>query len=648
MGLMDAPRPPYGILGQLDLPLGLGLLSLSTEGRPPEDEAVALIRHALDLGVRVLDTADSYALDDRDLHHGERLVAKALAGWGGARDAVRVVTKVGFVRPKGRWVPDGSPKHLRKAVEGSLVALGVERIFLLCLHTNDPKTPFEESLAALAALQKEGKVAHLGLSNVSVAEVRQAERHFAVRALENELSVVDRGSAADGTLALARRMGIPFLAHRPFGGHAKAAGLLKNRAVKPVATRHGVTPHEAALAALLDLGAPVVPLVGVTRKETLEAAVRAARIPFDATDRAALEERISFQARPEALALTEPATTPDGMRTLVAGEGPGDAPEVVVVMGVQGAGKSSEVDAYVARGYARLNRDAIGGDLDALVPRLRELLAAGATRVVLDNTYPTRASRFAIVRAAHAHGVPVRCRYLATPVDEAMVNVVLRVLGRHGKLLGPDEIKALAKDDPNLPPPAALARWAACFEAPHVDEGFSVVEEVPFVRRRDPSHAGKGLLLDVDGTVRATVSGEPFPKGPDDVTILPGRREVLQRWVDDGYALFFVSNQGGVASGSVTAEAVDAAFARTVELLGLPVKEVVYCPHPAFPVGCFCRKPLPGLGVALALRHGLAREHLVMVGDRASDAGFARAIGARYVDAAEFFGDGGAQKPGTE
>ena len=606
-------------------------------GRPAEAEAIEVVRFALDQGIRILDTADSYATDDRDLHYGEHLVRKALAAWQGPRDEVRVITKAGLARPKGRWVPNGRRDHLRRMVEGSLKALGVERIFMLLLHANDPKTPLEESLAALAELQKEGKVEHLGLCNTSIAEVRQAERHFPVRAIQNELSVVNRGSGAEGLVALARQMGVPFLAHRPLGGHAKTATLLKNRAVKPIAARHGVTPHEAALAALLDLGPPVIGLFGATRRASVESSLRALRVPFDARDRTELASRISFAPSPEALAATAPPVTPAGLRELAPGEGPGDEPEVVVMMGIQGAGKSSEVARYLDRGYARLNRDQLGGELDDLIPKLGEMLASGQRRVVLDNTYATRASRYSVIRMAHAHGVPVRCRFLATPIDEAYANVVLRILERYGKLLGPEELKLLAKDDPNLPPPAAMARWAASFEAPHADEGFSAVEAIPFVRRVDPQFTGKGLLLDVDGTLRTTRSGEIFPRDPDDVELLPGRREVLKRWVDEGYRLFFVSNQSGVASGTVTSAAVEAAFARTVELLDLPVVEAAYCPHPAFPVGCFCRKPLPGLGISLIQRHQLAREHLIMVGDMDSDRDFARALAARYVDVNEFF-----------
>lgn len=121
-----------------------------------------------------------------------------------------------------------------------------------------------------------------------------------------------------------------------------------------------------------------------------------------------------------------------------------------------------------------------------------------------------------------------------------------------------------------------MQRWAAGFEPPIEAEGFTAIETIPFVRRPALPATGKGLLLDVDGTIRITKSGEIYPRTPDDVLLLPDRREVLQRWLDDGYQLFFVSNQSGVAGGKLTAEDADATFARTVELPGLPVVEVCY------------------------------------------------------------------------
>jgi hypothetical protein len=146
---------------------------------------------------------------------------------------------------------------------------------------------------------------------------------------------------------------------------------------------------------------------------------------------------------------------------------------------------------------------------------------------------------------AHAHGAPVSILY-STPIGRPIPR--RRILDRYGKLLGPEELKELAKDDPNLPPPQAMARWAASFEAPHEDEGFSVVEEVPFVRRVDPQFTGKGLLLDVDGTLRRTKSGEIFPRDPltsvcrAGAILAPGRRQIRA----------LLRLESGVASRTVT------------------------------------------------------------------------------------------------
>ena len=629
----------HSIFGKLDRRLALGLLRLCTEGRPSEDDAVRLICFAVDAGIRILDTADVYSLDHKDLHYGERLVRRALAEWSGPKDEVRVLTKVGLARPKGRWVPNGRPEHLREAVDRSLQALGVDRLFVVQLHARDSQVPFEETLAALAEIRGTGKIAHLGLCNVSPLEIRQAQRHFPVAVVQDELGIAARSSATDGTVHVTAEEKIPFLAYRPLGGVEKAAKLAKNRVLGPLAERHGATPAEIAIAAVLAAGPHVIPLIGATRPESIASSLRALDLRLDISDRTALDVKYSFAPSPEALAAAAPITAPADLPALP--KKIGKAPEVVVLMGIQGAGKSSLVAEYEKAGYDRLNRDLLGGSLDDLVPKLAELLAAGRKRVVLDNTYPTRGSRAGVIRTALAHGVPVRCRFLETSLADAHFNCAMRQLEKYDRLLGPDEMKALAKSDPNLPPPVALARWAASFEPPTLDEGFSAVEKIPFVRRPDPRLVNKGLLLDVDGTLRKTKSGELYPRSPEDVELLPGRREILRPWVDAGYRLFLVSNQSGIASGKLSKADAEAAFARTIELLDLPIAEVAYCPHPSFPVGCYCRKPMPGLAVLLMQRHALAREHLVMVGDMDSDAAFAKNLGIRYVDQALFFGLGG-------
>jgi histidinol-phosphate phosphatase family protein len=648
----------YGIFGDLKVPMALGLLRLSCEGRPSEADAVALIHAALDAGVRILDTADSYALDERDLHYGERLAQHALATWSGPREQVFVLTKAGMARPKGRWVPNARPAHLRAAVDRSLQALQVDRLPMFLLHGNDPGCAFEDSLATLADLQREGKIHHLGLCNVDVAEIRQAQRLFPVVAIQNELSVMNRKAAAEATLLLARDEGIAFLAHRPLGGHAKVDNLLKNRAMKPIAERYKMSPHRAALAVLMDRsgtlsveGAPLIALFGASTLAHLQDSLAATTVTLDTVDIAGVVSKLNFQAEPEAAALLAPLPLPQN-HAAHGGEpeiGPRATQEVVLLMGVQGAGKSSRVQAFEAAGYVRLNRDAASGSLDDLLPQLAQALADGRS-VVLDNTYANRTSRWPVIRAAHRAGVPVRCVHLATPVREALINIVHRMLDRYGGvdgshtfasgalLPGPDELKALAKDDPNLPPPLALARYAARFEAPQLDEGFSRIDDIAFVRQTNPAHGSrKALLLDVDGTLRRTLSGAIYPTDPADIELLPGRRECLAKWLAQGWVLCFVSNQSGVASGSLTAQQADACFDRTIELLGLPVLAVAYCPHTAFPAGCFCRKPMPGMGVALARKHGLDLGQSIMVGDMQSDADFAAAIGARYLEAEHFF-----------
>lgn len=624
-----------GVLGKLAAPIGLGLLRLSTEGRPSEAEAIRLIQEALTAGIRLLDTADAYCMSDKDFHYGERLARQAVEGWKGARKDVRIITKAGMTRPKGKWLPNGRPEHLRKAVDGSLQALGVEQLFMLQLHVHDSRVPFEETLGALAELQKSGKVDHLGLCNVTVGEIQQAQRHFKVAAVQNELSIHVRKSAQDGTMAFTKEQGIPFLAYRPLGGIARAEKLDENKVLQPIATKHNVSAAQIALAAVAEAGSHVIPLFGATRLESAKSSIEALSIKLDKADLEALEKKYSFKPKDVS---TSTSATLSLSTALSRGERGTRGGEVVLLMGIQGAGKSELVEQYVKQGYARLNRDTLGGKLEDLIPMMNQLIASGQRKIVLDNTYPTRLSRGPVIAAAVAQGVSVVCKFLDTPIAEARVNVASRMLARYGKHLGPDDMKALSKSDPNLPPPAALKKWADSFEPPQKDEGFSQVETISFVRRTDPKHTRKGLLLDVDGTLRLTKSGEKYPRHADDVELLPGRQAVLEKWIAQGYQLFFVSNQSGISSGKVSAEAVESAMKHTIKLLQVPVVEVAYCPHKAFPVGCYCRKPLPGLGVHLMHKHQLAREHLVVVGDQSSDEEFAKGIGAKYVDAVEFFG----------
>lgn len=623
------------IFHDVEIPLGLGTLKLCTSGRPDPLEAQNLIVYALNNGLRIVDTADSYCLNESEAHYGEHLVRQSLQRWSGSTDDIRVITKTGLVRPGGKWIPCGHPQHLKKSIDESLKALGLEQCFLILLHARDPQVPFEDSVGALHEIASSGKALHVGLCNVSLAEVEQARSITTIASVQNELSVLNTQSAQMGLVRYCEQNNIAFLAHRPLGGHAHTSKLGNIEALNLLGERYGASSHEIALAALRDVSANIIPLVGATRLKSVTSSLKAMNIHLDVSDRTAISAFCEFKAL-QSIGVAS-STQDRGIQTDI---GPQETAELVVVMGIQGAGKSELVSDYTDAGYARLNRDETGGTLEGLVPLVEEHILAGRNRVVLDNTYATQASRSGVIRMGLMHGIPVRCVFLNTPINEAMINVVQRMLGRYGLPLGPDEMKFFRKADPNLPPPQALQRWLSSYEPPTVSEGFSQVAEIRFQRRATEPRNAKGLFLDVDGTLRKTLSGEVYPRFADDVVLMPNRTAVCQEWAEAGYQLFFVSNQSGIAAGRVSHEAVQAAMMKTAELLQAPVTEIVYCSHPARPVGCFCRKPYPGLGVYLAERHQLAYDEIVMVGDRESDSDFARSLGVTYFDEGQFFGTG--------
>ena len=226
-------------------------MHLSIDGRPAEAQAGVVLRAGLDAGVTLIDTADAYCLDERDVGHNERLIAAAFANWPGDRSQVVVATKGGVVRHGGRWDTDGSPAHLRAACDRSLLALGVEQIDLYQLHAPDSRVPFAESVGAMAELQRQGKVRWIGLSNVSVDQIEQAEAIASITSVQNRLNPFFRESLAGGVVRYCAGRGIGFLAYSPTGGGRLNLKLPTHPVVGPIARRLGVSPHAVVLAWVL-------------------------------------------------------------------------------------------------------------------------------------------------------------------------------------------------------------------------------------------------------------------------------------------------------------------------------------------------------------------------------------------------------------
>lgn len=239
--------------------VGLGGMHLSIAGRP-DDEAAALrvIHAALDAGATILDTADVYCLDDGDIGHNERLMAKALRTWGGRRDTVIVATKGGMTRPGGRWERDGSPEHLRRACDRSLKALGIDCIDLYQLHAPDPEVPFAESVGVLADLKNAGKIRWIGVSNVTVEDIAAAARLTSLVTVQNRLNPFFREALSGGVVAECARRGLGFLAYSPVGGGRLNLKLPGVAVLQPIARKYGISPHAVVLAWVLAQGDTVI------------------------------------------------------------------------------------------------------------------------------------------------------------------------------------------------------------------------------------------------------------------------------------------------------------------------------------------------------------------------------------------------------
>jgi aryl-alcohol dehydrogenase-like predicted oxidoreductase len=240
---------------------------------PPKDRAHALrvLRRAYELGCNFFDTADSYGP-----YVDEELIAEALHPY--PKDLV-IATKGGLLRPSPpRWDEDGRPEHLRRALEGSLKRLRVERIDLYQLHAPDPKVPFEESVGALAEFQRQGKVRHVGISNVSVKELEKARKIVPVVSVQNEYNIGNRSS--EDVLKACERLGVAFLPWYPLG----AGDALRSAKIKTVAKKLGATTAQVALAWLLKRSARMLPIPGTNSLEHLEENVKAAKLELADAD----------------------------------------------------------------------------------------------------------------------------------------------------------------------------------------------------------------------------------------------------------------------------------------------------------------------------------------------------------------------------
>jgi aryl-alcohol dehydrogenase-like predicted oxidoreductase len=353
-------------------------MRLSTDERRDEERAAETIAVAVEAGITIFDTARAYGRGKAELGHNESLLAWALRTCGGAPTA-RVVTKGGMTRAPGAWVPDGRAKAIAADCEASLLALDGLPIDLYLLHAPDPRTSWRTSVRALARLFDQGVVAHVGLSNVGRHQLDEALELAPITAVEVVLSPYDERAVRGGVLERCDELGIAVIAHSPLGGPRRAGGLARRHPWADVADAHGVDAAEVALAWLLELAPNVIAIPGARRAETARSAAHAAQLRLSADELAVLGRAVSGRGQgPRAVAgaASAPRAAPPHPRPRP--PRPRAGAEVVLVMGIPGAGKSRLAEDYVARGYLRLNRDERGGGLRELARALTLATTLGA------------------------------------------------------------------------------------------------------------------------------------------------------------------------------------------------------------------------------------------------------------------------------
>jgi aryl-alcohol dehydrogenase-like predicted oxidoreductase len=552
-----------------------------------EGLALATIAAAFEAGITVFDTARAYGRGEAELGHNERLLARALRSCGAAASA-RIVTKGGMSRPRGAWIADGRARAIRGDCEASLAALDGLPIDLYLIHAPDPRTPWRTSVRALARLADEGLVRRVGVANVNRGQLDEALELAPVDAVQVALNPYDDRALRGGVLDRCAERGIALIAHSPLGGPARAGRLDRHPALAEVAAARTASPAEVALAWLLDLSPEVVAIPGARRPEAARSAARSASLELTDDDRAVLARELASR-RPARPAHASPCA--DG--------------EVVLVMGIPGAGKSRVAAELDGRDYLRLNRDERGGSLRELAGTLDDVLSSGARRVVLDNTYLTRASRSYVIEAAGRHRLATRCMWLDTPLAQAQVNLVERLLERFGSLPSPEQLRELTRE-PGVLAPTSQMRAHRELEPPSTDEGFTGVERVAFTRSPHGSRSHAGVLVAAGALNR------------------PDWERALDEAGRNAPHLVFDWSPNG------SDHALAAAVARLSAAVTGPV-EGALCPHGAGPPSCWCRPPLPGLPLVFARAHGVDTAQSVLVGTGPAHRTLATTLGARWV-----------------
>ncbi|MCH9048468.1 MAG: aldo/keto reductase [Proteobacteria bacterium] len=271
--------------------IGLGAMPLSLDGRPDEVQALGVIEAFVDGGGNFIDSANVYCVDDSDVGHNEKLIAKALSKLEESNNII-VATKGGLRRPKGDWTADASPAWLRQSCEKSLRDLNTDSIFLYQLHALDPDVPLTDSVGELARLKGEGKIQHIGLSNVTVEHIQLALSITNIISVQNRCNLFERTSFKNGVVKFCEENKITFIAHSPVGGHSQHAQRADNILLKKLAEKYDASTYQIMIAWLLNKSSSILTIPGASKMSSIADSLQATNVEISKEDMQLLEANI--------------------------------------------------------------------------------------------------------------------------------------------------------------------------------------------------------------------------------------------------------------------------------------------------------------------------------------------------------------------
>ena len=265
--------------------IGLGGMPMSLSSRPPESQAIEVIHRALDLGVTLIDTADSYCKDESDKHHNERLIYKALQQYHGDVSQVIIATKGGLMRHNGNWTRNGNPDHLRETIRISFETLGGEKpIDIWQYHAPDQNYTIKEALTPAKEAVEAGIIRFVGVSNFSVEQINQARDVVEIVSIQNQYNPWHRQPEFDGVLKYCQKENLTFLPWSPLGGSSRVGRLEDMSALAELSAKKGVSAYSLILAWLRAKSPCIVPIPGARKTSSIQDSAQSVEVKLSAQE----------------------------------------------------------------------------------------------------------------------------------------------------------------------------------------------------------------------------------------------------------------------------------------------------------------------------------------------------------------------------